>query len=92
MANSKDTVRLSFRLSVEQKRTIEEAAAELGQSVSDFAVGILARAARKVLQERNATILTRRDYEEFLRILGDDSAKPNKALSDAARKYILKIV
>jgi uncharacterized protein (DUF1778 family) len=83
--------RLNFRLSADLKRTIEEAAAHLGQTVSDFAVGTLVQEARRVIQERNVTIVSERDREALLRMLDDDSAKPNKALSDAARRYKRKI-
>ena len=91
MADSKHIARLNFRLSADLKQTIEEAAAELGQTVSDFAVGTLVQTARKVIHERNATILSQRDREALLRILDDNSAKPNKALSGAARNYKRKI-
>jgi len=49
MSTAGSDARLNFRLSSELKETIEQAAAELGQSVSDFAVSTLVQSARKVL-------------------------------------------
>ena len=43
MSTVKSDARLNFRLPVELKATIERAAAQLGQSVSDFAVSTLVR-------------------------------------------------
>lgn len=91
MSTPPSDARLNFRLSADLKHTIEEAAAQLGQTVSDFAVGTLVQTARRVIQERNVTIVSQRDREALLRILDDDSAKPNKALADAAKRYKRKI-
>jgi len=79
--------RLNFRLSAELKDTIEEAAAQLGQTVSDFAVSTLATTARQVLQEHQATRLSRRDRDVFVALLDDTSSRPNKALRAAAKRY-----
>jgi len=87
MSNSKRTARLNFRLPADLKETIEEAAAQLGQSVSDFAVGTLAQTARNVIHQRNVTMLSRRDWEIFAKLIDDASAKPNAALIAAARRY-----
>jgi uncharacterized protein (DUF1778 family) len=91
MPTPKSEARLNFRLSADLKRTIEEAAAQLGQTVSDFAVGTLVQTARRVIRERNVTVVSQRDRKALLQMLDDDSAKPNKALSDAARRYKRKI-
>ncbi|OYV82688.1 MAG: hypothetical protein B7Z73_16895 [Planctomycetia bacterium 21-64-5] len=69
------------------KRTIEEAAAQLGQTVSEFAVSTLARSARQVIQEERVTKLTLRDWELFTAMLDDTSARPNRALVAAAKRY-----
>ena len=79
--------RLNFRLPSELKTVVEEAAAMLGQSVSDFAVSTLVQTARSVLQQRNVTELTNRDRDIFIAMLDDAAARPNKALADAARRY-----
>ena len=83
----KNEARLNFRLPARSKRAIEEAAAELGQTVSDFAISTLVQMAEKVLQDRNVTRLSDRDREVFMAILDGKSAKPNKALVAAAKKY-----
>ncbi|HQU45967.1 MAG TPA: DUF1778 domain-containing protein, partial [Pirellulales bacterium] len=75
------------RLPTDLKRTIEEAAAQLGQTVSEFAVSTLARSARQVIQEERVTKLTLRDWELFTAMLDDTSARPNRALVAAAKRY-----
>jgi uncharacterized protein (DUF1778 family) len=79
--------RLNFRLPSELKEVIEEAAAQLGQSVSDFAIGTLVEHARSVIQQKNATDLTNRDRDRFIDLLDDRDAKPNAALVKAVRRY-----
>ncbi len=46
----RNEARLNFRLPADLKAVIEEAAATLGQSVSDFAISTLVQTARTVLQ------------------------------------------
>lgn len=79
--------RLNFRLSAELKETIAEAAAQLGQTVSDFAVSTLATTARQVLQEHRATRLSQRDRDAFVALLDDAGSRPNEALRSAAKRY-----
>jgi uncharacterized protein (DUF1778 family) len=79
--------RLNFRLAPELKDVIEQAAAQRGQTVSDFAVSTLVDAARGVLREEQITTLSKRDAEIFVQLLDDRSMRPNKALQSAARKY-----
>jgi uncharacterized protein (DUF1778 family) len=86
-AGTKNDARLNFRLPSDLKEVIEEAAATLGQSVSDFAVSTLVQTARAVLSERSVTELTSRDRDIFVALLDDAEAKPNRALTDAAKRY-----
>jgi uncharacterized protein (DUF1778 family) len=79
--------RLNFRLPAELKQTIEEAAARLGQSVSDFAVSTLVRNARDVIEQENITCLSNRDRDLFISLLNKKNVRPNTALAAAARKY-----
>ncbi len=79
--------RLNFRLSPELKQTIEEAAARMGQSVSEFAVSTLVGTARSVIEQDSRTRLSRKDRDVFLALLDDNDARPNQALAAAARKY-----
>jgi uncharacterized protein (DUF1778 family) len=78
--------RLSFRLSEDQKALIEQAAATLGQTVSDFAIGSLLRMAEETMQSHHTTIISRHDQEAFLAMLNDDSP-PNEALRKAMARY-----
>ena len=83
---SKSQARLDFRLSSALKVRIEQAAILTGQSVSDFAIATLAKEAQRVIQENTCMVLSDRDRDRFLAIL-DGPAKPNKALSEAAKRY-----
>jgi uncharacterized protein (DUF1778 family) len=85
--DSRNDARLNFRLPVELKEEILEAATCLGQSVSDFAISALAQTARGVMEQYQTTRLSQRDRKEFLALLDDSNARPNKALKAAAKRY-----
>ncbi|MGD0039926.1 MAG: DUF1778 domain-containing protein [Isosphaeraceae bacterium] len=87
MATGARDARLNFRLPTDLKEVIEEAAATLGQSVSDFAVSTLVRQARTVIEQRNVTVLGDRDRDRFITLLDDAEARPNPALLKAAKRY-----
>lgn len=87
MPAARNDARLNVRLPAELKRTIEEAALQLGQTVSEFAVSTLTRSARQVIQEEYVTTLTQRDWERFTALIDDESAAPNAALKAAANRY-----
>ncbi len=87
MSTGARDARLNFRLPVELKDVIEEAAAALGQSVTDFAVSTLVQQARSVIEQRNVTMLSDRDRDRFAAILDDAEARPNAALLKAAKRY-----
>ncbi len=84
---AKTTARLNFRLRAEHKKVIEAAAAQLGQSVSDFAVATLVQQARQVVNDQTVTLLSNRDRDLFLAALDDADLKPNKKLLAAAKRY-----
>ena len=79
--------RINFRLREELKKKFDDAAAELGQSFSDFAISTLTQAARQVLRDHEITRLSERDRRRFVAMLDNVSSKPNKALTRAARQY-----
>ncbi len=81
------TARINVRISSELKETIEDAAAALGQSVSEFTISTVVREARLVLQESQVTRLSNRDRDVFLQMLDDVDRKPNAALKAAANRY-----
>ena len=87
MAISTRSARLNVRLSPDLKEVIEEAAASLGQSVSDFAVSTLVRQAGSVIEQRNVTVLSDRDRARLIAILDNVDARPNAALTGAAKRY-----
>ena len=87
VTTSRNDARLNFRLASELKEVIEQAAAHLGQTVSDFAISTLVQNARSVIEEHDRSELTSRDRDIFVALLDDPKAKPNKALAAAARKY-----
>jgi uncharacterized protein (DUF1778 family) len=84
---SASDARLNFRLPSDLKSVIEEAAASLGQTVSDFAIATLVQAAQRVIRDQSVTELTRRDRDAFLALLDDADLKPNRALRKAAAAY-----
>ena len=79
--------RLNFRLPADLKEVIEEAAASLGQSVTDFAVTTLVQQARSVIEQQNLTRLSDRDRDCFIALLDNAEARPNAALAKAAKRY-----
>ena len=87
MATGAKDSRLNFRLPAYLKDVIEEAAASLGQSVSDFAVSTLVQQARSVIEQRNVTTLSDSDRDRFMALLDDAEAKPNATLVKAAKRY-----
>jgi uncharacterized protein (DUF1778 family) len=87
MASGARDARLNFRLPSNLKAVIEEAAASLGQSVSEFAVSTLVLRARSVIEQRNVTLLSDRDRDLFITLLNDAECRPNAALVKAAKRY-----
>ncbi|MCH8006847.1 MAG: DUF1778 domain-containing protein [Planctomycetes bacterium] len=61
VTTSRNDARLNFRLASELKEVIEQAAAHLGQTVSDFAISTLVQNARSVIEEHDRTELTNQD-------------------------------
>lgn len=86
MREAKNNARISFRLNAELKKTIEDAAAEMGQSISDFAVSTLVQTARRILHEQQLTRHSERDRRLFVAMLDDESSQPNQALVKAAKQ------
>lgn len=91
MATINNDARINVRLSSELKQTIEQAAAALGQTVSDFTISTVVREARQVLHEANTTRLSNRDRDRILKALDAQDARPNDALKAAARRYKKRI-
>jgi uncharacterized protein (DUF1778 family) len=79
--------RLNFRLPNDLKEVIEEAATAMGQSVSDYAIATLVKSSQVVLQQSQTTVLSNRDRKTFMALLDDSNTKPNRALTEAAKRY-----
>ena len=78
--------RLDFRLSIEQKELIENAAHINGQTLSSFALEILLKKAKKIIREHQQTILSIADSKKFIEIL-EKNEEPNGALKSAFDRY-----
>ena len=82
----KQSARLDFRLSLQAKEKIEQAAVASGQTVSDFAVSTLLKSAEEILENQQQRQLSDRDRDLFLQLL-DAASRPNAALRRAATRY-----
>ena len=78
--------RIDFRLKSEHKALIERAASAHGQTVTQFAIATLVKAAHESIQQASLTELSIRDRDVFLEML-DSNAEPNAALKKAAKRY-----
>ncbi|MCW2318860.1 uncharacterized protein (DUF1778 family) [Rhodoblastus acidophilus] len=78
--------RLETRVTVDQKRLIEHAAALQGRSVTDFVLTSLQDAARRAIEEHQYLALSVRDSEAFVQALVEP-ARVNERLGDTVRRY-----
>jgi uncharacterized protein (DUF1778 family) len=78
--------RLDVRLNPTAKERIEQAAVVSHQTVTDFVVSSLLRAAEEALQRHQTIHLTNRDRDRFLTAL-DANQRPNSALRKAAGRF-----
>ena len=78
--------RLEARVTAEQKRLIERAAALQGRTVTDFVLMSVQDAARRAIEEHQRLELSVRDSEAFVHALLNP--KPvNDRLRDTVRRY-----
>lgn len=78
--------RLEARVTAEQKKLIERAAALQGRTVTDFVLTSVQDAARRAIEEHHQLALSVRDSEAFVGALLDP--KPvNDRLRDTVRRY-----
>jgi uncharacterized protein (DUF1778 family) len=87
VATAQRTERLDFRVPVDQKRLIEQAAALSGLTVSSFILGSTVEHAREVVKEAAVIDLSNRDRDRLLAALDDTNARPNPALRQAAKLH-----
>jgi len=78
--------RLSCRVSRRIKRRAEEAAALLGQSMTDFTESALADKAQAVLDEHERIVLSERDFARFVASI-ESPKEPSGRLRTAWNEY-----
>ena len=78
--------RLSCRVSARIKRRAEEAAAVLGQSITDFTEAALADKAQAVLDQHERIILSERDFARFVASI-ETPREPSQNLREAMAEY-----
>lgn len=75
---------MHFRLPKAVKERVEKAAIASGQTLTDFAVSVLASSADEVLERQYTAILSDRDRDRLLALLDADD-KPGDALRRASK-------
>lgn len=77
--------RIDVRLSADLKRVFEEAAAYMGQSLSEFVLSTVLHRAQEVQEQQERTVLSTRDRARFLAAM--EEALPSRALLRSAERY-----
>ena len=78
--------RVETRVTAEQKRLIERAAALQGRTVTDFVLTSVQDAARRAIDEHQRLDLSARDSQAFMQALLDPQPV-NERLRDTVRRY-----
>lgn len=78
--------RLETRLTAEQKKLIERAAALQGRTITDFVLTSVQDAARRTIEEHRQIELSLRDSEAFVEALLNPRGV-NDRLRDTVRRY-----
>lgn len=78
--------RLEARVSVQQKRLLQQAAALSGRTLSEFVVSSAQEAAQQVIDAQATIQLARADQEAFVRAVLEPAA-PHERLQRAAQAY-----
>jgi uncharacterized protein (DUF1778 family) len=81
-----DYVRLSCRVHTQIKRKAEQAAAILGQSITDFTESALSEKAQTVLERHERIALSDRDFARFVELI-DNPKPPTPELQAAMKEY-----
>jgi uncharacterized protein (DUF1778 family) len=79
--------RLEARVTGEQKRFFQRAAAVRGVTLTDFVIESVQQAAAKAVQENDVLVLPVEDRDRFVAALMSPPV-PNLALRRAARRYM----
>lgn len=78
--------RLETRITADQKRLVERAAAIQGRSVTDFVLSSVQAAAEKAIDDHQRITLSIRDAEAFVDALLNPP-EPNDHLLESVRRY-----
>lgn len=85
-SGSRQTARLSCRVDPRIKQRAEEAAALLGQSITDFTEAALNEKAEAILERAQKIQLSGRDFERFVAAI-DTPTRPTAELTAAMQEY-----
>lgn len=90
--NKKDSKRIEFRVSAEDKELFEYAKTLMGYtSFSEFVRHILIRESKAIVEEKNRILASEKDKEIFFNALMGKEDPPNNALREAI-KYHDKLI
>jgi uncharacterized protein (DUF1778 family) len=78
---------LEARITANQKRLLQDAAAVQGRTLSDFVVGSLVETATRVLEERELVVLGAKDRDVFVRSLLAPPTLEGGRLAHAVRRH-----
>ena len=88
LVQKKESERIEFRVSKEDKTLFEDATEILGfGSMSEFLRRTILREAKAVVEEKKRMLASQRDKEIFFAALMGDEEKPNEALVSALRYH-----
>ena len=88
ISEAKDQARLNCRVNARIKQQAEEAAALLGQSLTDFTESALAEKAQSVLERHERIVLSQSDFARFAAHL-EKPESPTHELQAAMAEYRL---
>ena len=78
--------RMHLRLDAKTKHKLEQAAAYMETSVTDFVLANALEAAERIIDSREKITLSAKDWDVFYDAL-INPPEPNEALKEAARRY-----
>jgi uncharacterized protein (DUF1778 family) len=78
--------RITARVSVKVRNTLEQAAELLGATVNQFVVQTAYQEAQRILERESVIRLSQKDAHKILSLL-DSPPKPGKALKDAVKTF-----
>jgi len=84
---TRESARLSCRISPAIKRRAEEAAELLGQSMTDFTEAALSEKAQAVFEQHERIVLSERDFAAFVQAIQGEPEPPSQKLLAAVAQY-----